>query len=86
MKDNNSYIGGSLQPQYCEVYAQYFVKYIQEMKEKGITIDAIATQNEPLQPENNPSMLMTTIQQTVLPEMWAITLLPILQNLFQPVR
>ena len=29
MKDKNSFIGGSLQPQYYSVYAQYFVKYIQ---------------------------------------------------------
>jgi glucosylceramidase len=29
MKDNNSFVGGSLQPQYFLVYAQFFVKYIQ---------------------------------------------------------
>lgn len=63
MKDNNSTIGGSLQPQYYGVYAQYFVKYIQKMKDEGITIDAITPQNEPLHPGNNPSMLMTATQQ-----------------------
>lgn len=63
MKDNNSFIGGSLQPQYYGVYAQYFVKYIQKMKAEGITIDAICPQNEPLHPGNNPSMLMTASQQ-----------------------
>ena len=63
MKDNNSFIGGSLQPQYYGVYAQYFVKYIQQMKAEGITIDAITPQNEPLHPGNNPSMLMTASQQ-----------------------
>ncbi len=63
MKDNNSTIGGSLQPQYYGVYAQYFVKYIQKMKDLGITIDAITPQNEPLNPGNNPSLLMTATQQ-----------------------
>jgi glucosylceramidase len=63
MKDNNSTIGGSLQPRYYAAYAKYFVKYIQEMKAQGITIDAITPQNEPLHPGNNPSLLMTAAQQ-----------------------
>lgn len=63
MKDNNSFIGGSLQPQYYGVYAQYFVKYIQKMKAEGITIHSITPQNEPLHPGNNPSMLMSALQQ-----------------------
>ncbi len=58
MKDNNNSIGGSLYTKYYDVYAQYFVKYIQAMKADGITIDAITPQNEPLHPGNNPSMLM----------------------------
>jgi glucosylceramidase len=64
MKDNGSSIGGSLQPQFYSVYAQYFVKYLQQMKNEGITIDAITPQNEPLHPGNNPSLLMTAVQQT----------------------
>lgn len=63
MKDNNSTIGGSLQPKYYNVYAQYLVKYIQQMKAQGIVIDAITPQNEPLHPGNNPSMYMTAAQQ-----------------------
>jgi glucosylceramidase len=63
MKDNGSTIGGSLLPQYYSVYAQYFVKYIQQMKQNGITIDAITPQNEPLNPKNNPSLYMTAAQQ-----------------------
>lgn len=63
MKDNNSFIGGSLLSKYYRVYAQYFVKYIQEMKAEGITIDAITPQNEPLHPGNNPSLLMEALQQ-----------------------
>jgi glucosylceramidase len=63
MKDNGSSMGGSLQPQYYSVYAQYFVKYIQAMKAKGITIDAITPQNEPQHGGNNPSMVMSAVQQ-----------------------
>ncbi len=63
MKDNNSFIGGSLQPKYYGVYANYFVKYIQQMKAEGITIDAITPQNEPLHPGNNPSLLMLAADQ-----------------------
>ena len=63
MKDNGKSIGGSLKTEYYQVYAEYFVKYIQEMKKNGITIDAITPQNEPLHPGNNPSMYMTAEQQ-----------------------
>jgi len=63
MKDNNSTIGGSLKPQYYNVYAAYFVKYIQEMKNLGITVDAITIQNEPQHGGNNPSMVMSATDQ-----------------------
>lgn len=63
MKDNNQSKGGSLKPAYYEVYARYFVKYIQAMKAEGITIDAVTPQNEPLHPGNNPSMYMLAEQQ-----------------------
>jgi len=63
MKDNNGFIGGSLKPEYYGAYANYFVKYIQKMKEEGISITAITPQNEPLHPGNNPSMYMTALQQ-----------------------
>jgi glucosylceramidase len=63
MKDKNSFVGGSLKPIYYDVYAKYFVKYIQQMKEEGIIIEAITPQNEPLNPNNNPSLVMTATQQ-----------------------
>ncbi|WP_290794206.1 glycoside hydrolase family 30 protein [Flavihumibacter sp. UBA7668] len=63
MKDNKSSIGGSLLPQYYPVYANYFVKYIQEMKAQGITVDAITIQNEPQHGGNNPSLVMSAEQQ-----------------------
>ena len=65
MKDNKDTRGGSLEAEYYEVYAQYFVKYIKAMKENGIEIDAVTVQNEPLHPGNNPSLLMLAAQQAV---------------------
>lgn len=65
MKDNGDTRGGSLKPEYYDVYARYLAKYIQEMKKQGITIDAITVQNEPLHPGNNPSMLMPADAQKV---------------------
>ncbi len=64
MKDNNNSVGGSLLTNYYSSYAQYFVKYIQQMKLNGITIDAITPQNEPLNPNNNPSMVMQAADET----------------------
>lgn len=63
MKDNQNSLGGSLLLAYYSVYAKYLVKYIQEMKAKGITLDALTIQNEPQHGGNNPSMLMSALQQ-----------------------
>lgn len=63
MKDNQSSKGGSLVPEYYDVYSRYFIKYIKAMQREGVTIDAITIQNEPLHPGNNPSMLMLPEQQ-----------------------
>ena len=63
MKDNSSSVGGSLKTIYYAAYANYFVKYIQAMHAEGINITAIAPQNEPLNPNNNPSLYMTAEQQ-----------------------
>jgi glucosylceramidase len=63
MKDNSQTAGGSLQTKYYPVYAQYFVKYIQQMKAEGISITAVTPQNEPENPNNNPSLVMTADQQ-----------------------
>ena len=63
MKDNRDSRGGSLLPEFEAPYAQYLVKYIQEMDKRGFTIDALTIQNEPLHPGNNPSLLMLPEQQ-----------------------
>lgn len=56
MKTNNDVRGGRLKPELYGTYALYFVKYIQAMKNAGITIDAITIQNEPVNSRNTPSM------------------------------
>ncbi|TCZ72970.1 glycoside hydrolase family 30 protein [Flaviaesturariibacter aridisoli] len=63
MKDNGSSVGGSLLPQFYGAYAQYFVKYLQAMQQRGLPVQAITVQNEPLHGGNNPSMVMTAAQQ-----------------------
>lgn len=63
MKDNQDTRGGSLLPEYHDVYANYLLKYVQGMADNGITIDALTIQNEPLHPGNNPSLLMLADQQ-----------------------
>jgi glucosylceramidase len=63
MKDNRDTRGGSLLLEFEASYAQYLVKYIQEMGKRGFTIDALTIQNEPLHPGNNPSLLMLPEQQ-----------------------
>jgi glucosylceramidase len=63
MKDSASSIGRSLKPEFYKAYANYFVKYIKAMEAEGIKITAITPQNEPLNPGNNPSLLMTAAEQ-----------------------
>ncbi|MBB6143526.1 glucosylceramidase [Silvibacterium bohemicum] len=65
MKTNGALKNGNLKPEYYTAYAQYFVKYIETVKEQGIRIDAITVQNEPLNPHNTPSMVMQAEDQAV---------------------
>lgn len=63
MKSNDLSKAGSLLPQFYPVYAQYLVDYLQAMAVRGITIRALTMQNEPLNANNTPSMIMTSDQQ-----------------------
>jgi glucosylceramidase len=63
MKTNNSWFGGNLQTQYYAAYAKYFVKYFAAMQAQGISIWGITPQNEPENPNNEPSMLMNSTEQ-----------------------
>lgn len=57
--------GGPLIPEYREVYARYFVKFIQAYREEGIRIWAITPQNEPLAENelSGPGMVMSAEEQ-----------------------
>ncbi len=63
MKTNNDVQGGKLRKECYDVYARYFVRYIQEMAKQGITISALTIQNEPLNSRNTPSMAWTPQEQ-----------------------
>lgn len=63
MKTNNEVQGGKLRKKCYDVYARYFVRYIQEMAKHGITISALTIQNEPLNSRNTPSMAWTPQEQ-----------------------
>lgn len=48
MKDNNeAQHGGKLLDKYKGVWAQYYCKFIEDLRERGITVDALSVQNEP---------------------------------------
>ncbi len=63
MKTTGKAQGGVLLPEYFSAYAKYWVKYIEGMKDHGITIDALTIQNEPLNEKNTPSMVMLAPEQ-----------------------
>jgi glucosylceramidase len=63
MKTNRSFIGGKLKRDCYPVYAAYLVRYLQAMRQRGILIDAITPQNEPLNDQNAPSMVMEAGEQ-----------------------
>ena len=56
MKEKFDVRGGKLRRDCYEVYARYFAKYVRQMAEHGIRIDALTIQNEPLNSRNTPSM------------------------------
>ena len=64
MKSNGSSVGGSLLTENYESYSMYLKMYIQQMEAEGINITHLTIQNEPLNPFNNPSLLMTATEQT----------------------
>jgi glucosylceramidase len=63
MKTNGSYVAGRLRADCYEPYARYFVKYIETMRAHGIRISAVTPQNEPQNPKNEPSMVMSAAEQ-----------------------
>ncbi len=45
MKNNDSFIAGTLKPECYPAYARYFVKYVAEMRARGIHVSAVTPQN-----------------------------------------
>jgi glucosylceramidase len=63
MKTNGRYVAGSLKPEFYSAYARYFVKYVDAMRGHGIHVSAVTPQNEPQNPRNEPSMVMSATEQ-----------------------
>lgn len=63
MKTNRAFVGGRLKAECYPVYADYLVKYLLAMRERGIVIHAITPQNEPQNFKNDPSMVMEALEQ-----------------------
>ena len=53
MKDNNSWVGGKLLPEYYDTWALLFSKYVDAYKNEGIDIWGFTVENEPLGNGNN---------------------------------
>jgi glucosylceramidase len=53
MKDNNSWMGGKLLPEYFDTWALFFSKYVDAYKGEGIDIWGFTVENEPLGNDNN---------------------------------
>lgn len=65
MKDNNSWVGGKLLPEYYDTWALFFSKYVDAYKQEGIDIWGFTVENEPLGNGNNwESMHFTPEEMT----------------------
>ncbi|MCL1933257.1 MAG: glycosyl hydrolase [Candidatus Azobacteroides sp.] len=64
MKDNNNVLqGGHLLPQYRQVWADYFVKFIQTYEKLGIPIWGLTSQNEPMAKQTWESCIYTAEEE-----------------------
>lgn len=65
MKDNNSWVGGKLLPEYYDTWALFFSKYVDAYRAEGIDIWGFTVENEPHGNGNNwESMLYTPEEMT----------------------
>lgn len=62
MKTNGAPKAGSLKTEDNPMYAAYLVRYVQGMRAAGVPIAALTMQNEPENPRNTPSMVMTSAE------------------------
>ena len=60
MKDNNNMLqGGKLMPEYRQVWADYFVKFIQAYEKAGVPVWGLSVQNEPMAKQTWESCIFT---------------------------
>lgn len=64
MKDNKKEIrGGHLLEEYAEVWANYYVRYLQELEKNGISVFGLSTQNEPAAIQRWDSCIYSATQE-----------------------
>ncbi|WP_293300001.1 glycoside hydrolase family 30 protein [Pedobacter sp. UBA4863] len=64
MKDNNNMLqGGKLLPQYRQVWANYYIRYIQEYEKRGLPIWGLTVQNEPMAKQTWESCIYTAEEE-----------------------
>ncbi|WP_461789314.1 glycoside hydrolase family 30 protein [Pedobacter sp.] len=64
MKDNNSMLkGGKLLPKYRQVWANYYVKYINELEKRGLPVWGLTVQNEPMAVQKWESCVYTAEEE-----------------------
>lgn len=63
MKNNNSWVGGKLLPEYRDTWALYFSKYIDSYKTEDIDKWGITVENEPLGNNNNWESMHYTAEE-----------------------
>lgn len=64
MKDTGEMnYGGKLLPQFADTWANYYARYIDEMKKRGIDIWAVSVQNEPLATQTWDSCIYTAEEE-----------------------
>jgi len=63
MKDNKDWKGGKLLPEYYEVWALFFSKYVKAYQAEGVDIWAFTVENEPLGNDSNWESMHFTAQE-----------------------
>ena len=64
MKDNNNMLkGGKLLPEYRQAWANYYIKYIQELEKRGLPIWGLTVQNEPMAVQKWESCIYTAEEE-----------------------
>jgi glucosylceramidase len=65
MKSNGSMLGGgSLRPEYRDLWAQYMVRFVKAYEKAGIPLWGLSIQNEPMAKQTWESMIFTADEET----------------------